>query len=85
MDNNFELPVRYKGRDLLFPAQWHQYRYGLRIEVSVDGKDILFERDEEMNWRAIVGQAVQEDNRPVSSELLQAMAESIETILDGRS
>ena len=81
MNNDFELPVSYKGKELLFPGQLHQYGYSQKIEISVNGASIFFERDEEGNWRAIVDPSEFEKNKSFSIELLQAIACSIEEVL----
>lgn len=81
MDEGFELPVSFNGKEILFPAQLHQYGYVPKIEIYVNGVSILYERDEERNWRAIVDPSAIEKNIPVDVELLQAIANSIEEIL----
>ena len=54
MDDTFELPVNYKNEELLFPAEFLRMGYSYKIKVDVYGQMILFEPDEERNWRAVV-------------------------------
>jgi hypothetical protein len=81
MENHFELPVSYKGKELLFPGQLHQYGYSQKIEIHVNGVSVFFEKDEEGNWRALVDPLELEKNRSLNSELIQAVACSIEEVL----
>lgn len=81
MDEGFELPVHYKGEELLFPGQLHLYGYTQKIEILVHGVSVLYERDEESNWRAIVDAEELEKNRTLNAELLEAIAEAIEEVL----
>jgi hypothetical protein len=80
MDDPFELPVEYKGEIMHFPAQFLQIGYLHRFLIEVDGKIIVFEPDEERNYRALVD-AEQVCNFPQKHiELLQAIAASLEGI-----
>ena len=81
MDNSFELPVSYKGKELLFPGQLHLYGYTQKIEIIVNGLSLFFERDEEGNWRAIVDPSEVEKNRSINEELIRAVIHSIEEVL----
>jgi hypothetical protein len=79
MEGSFELPVCYEKKEILLPAQLHQYGYSYKIEVEVNGSSIFFERDEERNWRA-VGEAAQDQTQSISSDLLAAIATSLEQL-----
>ncbi len=50
----FDLPVEYKGKEMLFPAELLPMGFRHKIKVNVDGTDILFEPDEERNYRAVI-------------------------------
>jgi hypothetical protein len=81
MDEPFELPVLYNNKEMLLPAQLHQYGYSFKIEVEVNGTAIFFERDEDRNWRAMVEPSEVEMNSYLTKELLQAILTSIERVL----
>jgi hypothetical protein len=53
------------------------YGYTYRIEVNVDDATIIFDRDEEKNWRARV-----EDNSSKTPEraLIESVLQSVESI-----
>ena len=48
----FELPVTYRNAEHLLPARFVQAGYTYRIEVACLGHWVIFEPDEERNWRA---------------------------------
>jgi hypothetical protein len=48
----FELPVTYRNTEHLLPARFVQAGYTYRIEVECLGHWVIFEPDEERNWRA---------------------------------
>jgi hypothetical protein len=81
MDEPFELPVLHNNKEMLLPAQLHQYGYSFKIEVEVNGTAIFFERDEDRNWRAMVEPSEVEMNSYLTKELLQAILTSIERVL----
>jgi len=79
MDEDFELPVHYNGKELHFPARLIRYGYSYRIEVEVDGVVVSYEKDEERNWRALAENSDFGKNT-VSPELLQAIAHSMDKV-----
>ena len=68
MDEGFELPVVYKGKELLLPAKINRFGYSYKIEVEVSGTLIFFEKDEERNWRALINE--QKDISKIDAELV---------------
>lgn len=79
MDEPFELPVNFRDKELLFPAQLKQSGYTHSIIVDVYGQEVSFEPDEERNYRAIIGQ--EELSKQTTIELLRAIAKAIEDIV----
>jgi hypothetical protein len=49
MTQDFDLPVSYRGKELLFPAALQASRFSHQFLVDVYGLEILFEPDEERN------------------------------------
>ena len=74
----FELPVNYNGKELLFPANLLQFGYSYKIEVVINGTKVSFERDEERNWRALVDAGT--INANINSDFLTAIAKSLENL-----
>ncbi len=78
-DDQFLIPVTYKGVVKSFPASMRVFGYTHRFEVDVDGTLVYFERDEEGNYRALI--PPEEKGKVPPVELLQAIGLSIEAIL----
>jgi len=84
MDNpedSLEIPITYKGQELSFPAQLLMTGYTHKIQVEVDGQLIMFEPDEERNYRAILNAEQLEKGAKVDVGLLQAIAQVIESVV----
>ncbi len=79
MNEPFELPITYKGKELLFPSRLLQLGYTHKFQVQVNGLEVLFEPDEERNYRAVVAPVLVEKSN-IDVELLQAIAEVIQLI-----
>jgi len=81
MDEDFQIPVSYKGEELLFPARLLSFGYTHKIEVDVYSTLVHFERDEEGEWRALMAPEEGEAIKHADVELLEAIMLSIESIL----
>lgn len=79
--DEFELPVALNGKEFNFPARLLKYGYSYKLEVNIDGDKILFEPDEERNWRALVAYEDINNNKKINVELLKAVVASIEAIM----
>lgn len=79
MDSGFDLPVQYKNKEILFPAEFLKAGYSYKIQVDVYGQVIMFEPDEERNWRALVN-VDDLDRSKFDLELLHAIVESLEAL-----
>jgi hypothetical protein len=77
----FELPVFYNNQQSNFPARLLTYGYSYKIEVDINGTKVLFEPDEERNWRALIAYEEIEKNKNIDKGLLEAIAECIEEVL----
>lgn len=78
MDDSFDLPVFYNKEEIVLPARLHQYGYTYKIEVDVNGTTVFFERDDERNWRALVEPSTIEAHHHIKTEMLQAIADSLQ-------
>ena len=81
MEEEFQLPVSFNNKELNFPARLLNYGYSYKLEVSIDDTKLLFERDEERNWRALISYEDIMADKKISVELVKAIALSIEEIL----
>lgn len=51
-----ELPVMYKGEELMLAAQIRQFGYSYKLIVDIGGVEIAFEKDDSGEFRAILEQ-----------------------------
>ncbi len=51
MDNQIEIPVTYRGKELSFKAKVINYGYIHKIEVQLNDHLLLLEHDEEQQYR----------------------------------
>jgi hypothetical protein len=80
MNDEFHIPISFKGRDYNFPARLLNYGYAIKLEVDIEGTTILFEHDEERNWRALIPFDEIPTAKKTNAALLKAVAEAIEVI-----
>lgn len=69
----FELPVTYKGKDLLFNVRLATFTYGYKFYVEIDDNEVVFERDDEGNLRAIVPEVT--SGTTIEKGLIEAIIE----------
>lgn len=48
----FELSIKYRGGTKVFTCSFAQLGYTYRFIVQIDGNEVIFEPDEERNFRA---------------------------------
>ena len=81
MDEEFELPVEYKGHQYLFKSTLLVFGFTHKFRVDVNGQLILFEPDEERNYRAVIDYTDIDKNKNIDVALLKEIAEVIEEIV----
>lgn len=77
MNDDLEIPVNYKNRELIFIAQFIQFGYSYKFEVDVNGTAVFFEPDEERNFRAIIDPSIDNVNRKIDRVLIELIMESL--------
>ena len=50
----FTLVVGYKGKEYHLDSELRVYGYTHKIAINIEGEEILFEPDEERNYRAVI-------------------------------
>ena len=70
----FDLPVIYKGTQIILPSVFYRWGYSYKIMVEIEGRQVYFEPDEERNFRAVA----EGESRVVPVQVLQAIAEALE-------
>jgi hypothetical protein len=81
MDESFEIPVHYKGQELHFTSRLLISGYSHKFEVDVYGSRVIFEPDEERNYRAIAEAEAAKKDQKTDLYLLEAIARAIESIV----
>jgi len=81
MGEQFELPVDYKGEQHLFEAELIVYGYTHKFHVDVNDQTIIFEPDEERNYRAILNYNEIDTNKNIDIELLKKISLALEEIV----
>jgi hypothetical protein len=82
MDEPFEIPVSYKGQELLFPARLLNVGFAHKFLVTINGLELFFELDNNGKYRAMANASNQVEMKNLDTDLLKAIAESIESILN---
>jgi stringent starvation protein B len=73
----FTFSVLHNNQVKEFEARFQQYGYSYRITIPINGVDIIFEPDEERNYRAVVSN-MNENKKDVDTKLVQAIAMKLE-------
>jgi hypothetical protein len=54
MEQTVEIPVEIRGVERVLAARVQAWQYGLRFWVEIDGVEILLERDDAGEFRAVL-------------------------------
>ena len=76
----FDLPVEYNGKELLFPAELLPMGFTHKIKVIIEGTEILFEPDEERNYRAMVADSEMDKKTQLNKDLLQVICTTLDDL-----
>ena len=77
MPESFLLSVKYKNEVKQFESELRVFGYTHKIAVNVNGTEVIFEPDEERNYRAVLPENA-DDQKPPDIELLKAIAGELE-------
>jgi hypothetical protein len=78
MPETFTLTVNYKNTDRNYEAELRAYGYNYKIAIMIDDAEILFERDEEGSFRAVLSQV--DIKKIPNRQLIQLIAEELERL-----
>ena len=74
MDEKFQLPVEYKGEELALNASLLVTGFTHKFIVDVFGQEVIFEPDEDRNYRAIIPYEEIGKNKNIDQGLLKEIA-----------
>ena len=77
MADSFTLEVTYKGQQREFEAELRTFGYTYKIVIQVNDTEVIFEPDEERNYRAILSDT-ETAKQPIDQELLRAIVLALE-------
>ncbi len=80
MDEELILPVVYMGKEYGFPFRVLVQGFATRYAVLVEGVEVIYERDDSGEFRALVYDQEQTGARLPEPGLLQAISEVIEML-----
>lgn len=76
MEPDLTIPVTYKGEELELPATIVPRAWGFGIRVHIGGLDVLFEKDDAGEYRAIAPPDADTTSHPLPDyALLEAIAQ----------
>lgn len=81
MEEQFELPIEYKGERLTLKASLQVTGYTHKFMVEVSGQDVIFEPDEERIYRAVIPYDEIATRKNMDVELLKSIAKAIKGIV----
>lgn len=81
MEDQFDLPVEYNGKEYLFPTILIVTGYTHKFMVKASGQNIIFEPDEARNYRAVIPYEDIAREKTIDQGLLKAIAGVIEDLV----
>lgn len=74
MADNFNLPIEFNRKETAYPVQIMRYGHTHKVHVMVDNVLVVFEPDEERNYRATVDPTASPNiNRALLEEISVAL------------
>ena len=58
---HFEINIEHRGTAKTFQGTFAKFGYSYRFTINVEGTEVIFEPDEERNFRAVVLPGIQDD------------------------
>ena len=80
MPEHFLLSVHYKGQEWQFESELNVFGYTHKISVNVNGTPVIFEPDEERNYRAVIPDP-DNQKKKIDAELIRLIAAELESNL----
>ena len=81
MEDSFSIDVDFRGKEYSFAARLVAIGYTHKFLIVINGVEVTFEPDEERNYRAILNTWEQSSMKAVDIELIKAVGEKIQSIL----
>lgn len=73
MEHFFTLPVVYEGKELSYNARLVTFGYSYKFYIMIDGKEIVFEKDDEGLYRVVTDEPGLTLDRRFLQEIVNAL------------
>ncbi len=80
MDEPFSISVIFGGSGYTFEGRLVTVGYTHKFCMVINGMEVIYEPDEERNYRTILNEADQAKLRDVDRELIKAVGDKIQSI-----
>jgi hypothetical protein len=80
MNELFTITVSYLGEEHSFEARLITVGYGHKFFVMINGIEVIYEPDEERNYRAILNEADRAKVKESDAGLIKAVGDKIQAI-----
>ena len=80
MEQEVDIPVTYKKQEVIFKAQLIQHGYLHAFQIDVNNIPVLFEPDEERNYRAVIDTTKYYNTDKLDRTLLQAIISTLDSL-----
>jgi hypothetical protein len=78
LEQTVEIPVTVRGIELLFTARVQAWRYGMRFLVDIDGVEVVLERDDAGEFRAILPEGF--TGKPPDKEMIGGIIDVLQAL-----
>lgn len=83
MEESLSVSVTWRDREYSFEARVQSTGYTHQFMVTINGVEVVFEPDEERNYRAIINTADQAKLKDADIEMIGLVAEKLQAVRDG--
>lgn len=80
MKEDFQIPITLNGQELSFSACLVPSGYITKIVVNIYGEKIMYEPDEEGQYRALINNDAFNNDAKINIELLKEIANTIQSV-----
>lgn len=80
MEDSFSIDIALNGKEYSFEARLIASGYFLKIHVAIDGIDVVYEPDEERNYRALISEIDKSKVNATTASLITAVGEKIDSL-----
>jgi hypothetical protein len=81
MEETFGLPVEYNGQQMMLKASLLVTGYTHKFIVEVEGQSMIFEPDEERNYRSVIPYDDIKNQKHLDIELLKTISKALEKLV----